>query len=104
MKKTENDYSTLRGKIREKFGSESNFAEKWGKNFVTVSRKLNNKTNFNQDEIFEVCDLLEEDYSNIEVLFYTIKVRKYELRKGGSYDNSLYKKRLIRSNPLLGSR
>lgn len=53
------DHSKLRGRIVEKYGTESNFAEKWGKSKQTLSLKLCGKVAITQDDIAEWCELLD---------------------------------------------
>ena len=45
-------YNKLRGRIVEKYGSQSAFADKLGRSQVSVSRKLQCKTEFSQEDIF----------------------------------------------------
>lgn len=52
-------YPKLRGRIREKFGTQEAFAEAMGKNATTVSNKLSGKTEWTRQEIETVCDLLD---------------------------------------------
>ena len=51
-------YDKLRGRIVEKFGSQSKFAEFIGVSEVTVSKKMNGKVQFDQDDIVLWCDAL----------------------------------------------
>lgn len=60
------DYSKLRGRIIEKFGSMSAFAKALGISKVTVSLKLNNGLGFTRENIIKWADLLdipEEEYA-----------------------------------------
>ncbi len=50
------DFDKLRGRIREKLGSEANFAEKIGISTASLSAKFNNKTDFTATEIIKACD------------------------------------------------
>ena len=52
-------YAKLRGRIIEKFGTESRFAEAIGYTLITVSRKLNGKSQFSSDDIKKWCAALE---------------------------------------------
>lgn len=45
------DYSKLRGRIVEKYGTVSKFADVLGLSLVSVSNKLNNKTGFTRGDI-----------------------------------------------------
>ena len=74
------DYSKLLGRIVEKFGTRSNFATAWGKSESVLSYKLNNKTQFTMEDIFEIIQpqLLDIPPSEIGVYFFTPKVRLIE--------------------------
>ncbi len=65
------DYSKLRGKIKEKFKTESRFAKELGISTVSLSAKLNNKVEFSQGEMVKCCDLLEIPKEYLPVFFYT---------------------------------
>lgn len=52
------DYSKLRGRIIEKFGSVAKFAKAFGSTETTVGRKLSSKSYWGQDEIMTACELL----------------------------------------------
>ena len=52
-------YDKLRGRIVEKFGSQSKFAEFIGVSEVNVSKKMNGKVQFDQDDIVLWCDALD---------------------------------------------
>ena len=67
---TEFTYSKLRGRIREKYGSESRFAEAVNITTVTMSRKLNGKTQFSADDIKEWCDKLDISIEEIGLYFF----------------------------------
>ena len=72
------DYSKLRGKIKEKFVCNLNFAIKMGISERTLSLKLNNIVGWKQSEIFEACDLLNIDYSEIYIYFFKQNVQNIE--------------------------
>ena len=55
------DYSTLRGRIREKFGTEGNFASAIGMNPSTLSQKLSNKLEFSQEDILASINSIENN-------------------------------------------
>lgn len=73
------EYSKLRGRIKEKFGTESKFANEIGLNKGSLSDRLNNKTEFKQPEILESMEKLEIKNEEIVQYFFTRKVRKSEL-------------------------
>lgn len=70
------NYSKLRGKIREVFGSQKNFAEAIGINTVTISSRLCGKTEWKAAEIIKACDLLGIDASEISTYFFLASVFK----------------------------
>ena len=69
------DFSKLLGRIVEKYGTRSAFAEAWGKTDSYVSMRVNNKVNFDAEDIHECCQLLDIPASEIPVYFFTLKVR-----------------------------
>lgn len=72
------DYSKLCGKIREVFGTQSNFAKEVPMNEATLCNKLASKVDFSQKEMNRTCDLLHEPYSMIPIYFFTHKVQEIE--------------------------
>lgn len=59
------NYSKLRGRIVEKYGSINSFAKKAGISDVSMSKKLNNKAGISREEILkwsELLDIQAEDY------------------------------------------
>lgn len=71
----EYDYSKLRGKIKEVFRTEGDFAVAMLMSSVTLSAKLNNKIPWTQTEMNLACELLSVPYEFIPVLFFTEKVK-----------------------------
>jgi transcriptional regulator with XRE-family HTH domain len=69
------DYSKLRGKIKEVFGTQAEFAHAMGLSSVSLSAKLNNTTMFTQAEINRACELLHIPLEFIPVYFFTEKVK-----------------------------
>lgn len=72
------DYSKLRGRIIEKFGSIKAFAEAYGISPVTMSNKLNGKISILLDDIVkmsskEFLDILPEEY---HLYFFKVKVHE----------------------------
>lgn len=67
------DYSKLRGKIREVYGTQFDFAEAMGMSAVSLSEKLNNKTQFTQKEIDKACELLQIKKEEIPIYFFMSK-------------------------------
>ena len=75
------DYSKLRGRIREKFGTQDNFAKALEIGRVSLSQRLNNHLEFTQEEINNACELLEINKNDIAKYFFTTKVQKDELKE-----------------------
>ena len=71
------DYSKLKGRITEVFGSRKEFALYLGKTDSYVSKVLNNKIKFTQENIDIWADALRIDYKEIG---------KYFFRKKGASD------------------
>lgn len=69
--KQEFEYRKLRGKIIEVFGTYGSFAEALDLSIVTVSNKLNGKTQFSQDDIVAWSDMLSIPYSEAGAYFFT---------------------------------
>lgn len=72
------NYSKLRGKIVEKFGTQGAFSRALGVSERTLSLKLNNRIFFSQDEITKCSNLLEILPSEIQEYFFTQEVQKLE--------------------------
>lgn len=81
MKRIEFDYSKLRGRIREKYGSYKNLSPKISFSVVSLSNKLNNKTYFDSSEILELAEALGIEDVELNVYFFNLKVRKDEPHK-----------------------
>lgn len=69
------DYSKLRGKIVEKYGTQIAFSKAIGVSERTLSLKLNGKVYFSQDEIVLITKLLEIPTSEIQLYFFTQEVQ-----------------------------
>ncbi len=66
------DYSKLRGRIIEKYGSIEAFSNKTSISNISVSKKLNNKVAISREDMIEWSDLLDiplEEYG----VFYFVK-------------------------------
>ena len=61
----------LRGRIKEKFGTEGKFAEALGTTQNTLSRKFNDKVQFSSEDIKQYCSLLEIPLEEAGVYFFT---------------------------------
>ena len=66
------DYSKLRGRIKERYNTESAFAEALKMNRSTLSLKLNNQVSFDQQDILEISKLLEISSEEIPIYFFNI--------------------------------
>ena len=74
------DYSKLKGKIKEKFDTQSNFAKTLGCSEKSLSLKLNNERNFTQREIDNCIKLLQLD--DIKPYFFKKLVHISEHKEG----------------------
>lgn len=66
------DYSKLKGKIVEKYGTNQAFAAAMGWSFSTNGKKLSQKARWDQDEILRACSLLEIDHGDILDYFFRL--------------------------------
>ena len=57
--KRQKPYAKLRGRIREKFGTQECFAKAINLNNATLSLKLNEKTQWKREEILLACKKLD---------------------------------------------
>ena len=67
------DYSKLRGRIKEKFGTEKEFARALNISYATLNKKLNNIYDFSQTEIAKSVRLLMIEDKEISNYFFYIK-------------------------------
>lgn len=72
------NYSKLKGKIVEVFGTQTAFAQEMGWSERTLSLKLNNKRFWKQPEIAKARELLLIGEEEIPVYFFTPKVQHVE--------------------------
>jgi hypothetical protein len=68
------DYSKLRGRIVEKYGTQKAFFSHLSITSVQASKKINGKTGFSQKDIIEWCGLLDINLEDIGSYFYAQKV------------------------------
>ncbi|BBB91017.1 MAG TPA: DUF739 family protein [Methylomusa anaerophila] len=71
-------YNKLKGKIKEKFGTQEAFAKKLGISRTSLSLKLNNFSEFTQKEILDSMALLGLPGIEVDKYFFTLKVQKTE--------------------------
>jgi len=69
------DYSKLLGRITEKFGTQTKFAEAMELSERSLSLKLNGKVGFKQNEITKAYPLLDLSETDITSYFFTLKVQ-----------------------------
>lgn len=72
----EYDFSKLRGRIKEKLGSEAKFAEKLDISPASLSSKFNNKSDFTASEISRATDedVLDIPLDEIGINFFNQKL------------------------------
>lgn len=66
------DYSKLRGKIKEKYNRQADFAKAMDISSTSLSDKLNNKADFTQSEIQLAFSLLDVKAEEIGDYFFTV--------------------------------
>lgn len=64
------NYAKLRGRIVEKFGSQSAFATAMEWREALLSAKLNNKSKWEVSEVLKVCELLEIPVDEAHLYFF----------------------------------
>lgn len=69
------DYSKLRGRIVEKFGSQMSFAKAMDISERTLSLKMSGKRTWKQSEICLAINLLGLSYDDIQDYFFNLKVQ-----------------------------
>lgn len=67
-------YDKLRGRIIEKFGSQTAFVKAFGVSENTFSLKMNNKVRFSTEDIMRITKMLEIPEKEIGEYFFTPKV------------------------------
>jgi transcriptional regulator with XRE-family HTH domain len=72
------DYSKLCGKIKEKCKTQERFAKLMGIARTSLSAKLNNNSEFTQQEINKAIEVLNLTQSEIPEYFFREKVQKNE--------------------------
>lgn len=73
------DYSKLREKIKKIYGTEQAFAAALGIGRVSLSKKLNNESDFTRIQMFKAAELLGFKRGEISDYFFKEKVQKNEL-------------------------
>ncbi len=72
------DYSKLRGRIREVYGKYENLIPKISMSEATLSRKLNGKSYFDNQEILELSNALDIPSEERNLYFFKVEVREGE--------------------------
>lgn len=72
------DFSKLRGRIVEKYGTLGAFAEAMRWSERTNSLKINGKSEWKQSEILAASELLEIEPNEIDEYFFNVEVQKNE--------------------------
>lgn len=73
------DYSKLRGKIKEVYNTQADFATALGMSRGSLSQRLNNILDFTQTEMEQAARLLNFEKEDIPSYFFATKVQKHEL-------------------------
>ena len=68
------DFSKLKGKIVEKYGSQTAFAKSFGVSENTFSQKMNNKVRFTAGDIVKISAMLDIPKEKVGEYFFTQKV------------------------------
>ncbi|MDO4729559.1 MAG: DUF739 family protein [Bacteroidota bacterium] len=66
------DYSKLRGRIKEKFGTEGDFSSALGMGRVSLSQRLNNILEFSSKEMLLCSKLLDFPVTEIPAYFFCL--------------------------------
>lgn len=72
------DYSKLRGKIKEIYNTQADFATEIGMSRGSLSQRLNNVLDFSQSEMENAARLLCFEKEDIPAYFFVTKVQKHE--------------------------
>lgn len=67
------DYSRLRGRIREKVGTEGALALAIGRSHSFLSAALNGRTEFEQTDIWAICEMLDIPQTEVGDYFFKQK-------------------------------
>ena len=72
------NFNKLRGRIRELYGSQDNFAKALKISARSLSLKLNNYVSFTSEEIYKSLKLLNISDEEVMEYFFNKKVQKFE--------------------------
>lgn len=70
------DYSKLRGRIVEKYGTITRFSDDFGITKSVMSRKLNGDTRFTSSDIIKIQKMLDVPQEEIGAYFFKEKVKE----------------------------
>lgn len=73
------NYAKLKGRIKEKYGTQEGFANAIGISPTTISFKISGKAKWRQDEIVKAAKLLEISKKEIVEYFFNYEVQELEL-------------------------
>lgn len=68
------EYSKLRGRIVEVYGSQGAFAKKIGKTEQSITAKLNGRSQFSQKDIVDWSNALSLGVDEVGIYFFTSKL------------------------------
>lgn len=68
------DFSKLRGRIREKIGTECEFAKQIGRTQNYLTSVFASKSYFTPNDISTICKVLDIDHLDIPIYFFVEKV------------------------------
>lgn len=71
-------YAKLRGRIREMYGTDAAFSTVVGINKSTLSKKLNNKSDWSRSEMEAACKALDISLEDMVAYFFTPVVAKQQ--------------------------
>lgn len=80
--KVEFDYSKLRGRIVEKYGSIEAFSKNFKMSNVSISKKLNNKISISREDIITWSELLEIPPEQYGAFYFVKKFNDVERKEG----------------------
>lgn len=75
MNAPERDYSKLRGRIVEKYGTLASFAKAMNWSLPTQAKKMSSQVPWNQNDIISASFLLDIETEEIPAYFFTYKVQ-----------------------------
>ena len=64
------DYSKLKGRIIEKYGTQYAFVDAMGMSYTTLWKKLNNMVDWSVPEMLKACNLLEIPLEEAYLYFF----------------------------------